>query len=237
MNCALCVESRKAIRMREYIEVIGMVIKAVPVLETDKRITILTRERGKITAFARGAKKAGNRFMAATDPFAYGTFRLFEGKDAYSLQEVHIDEYFADMRKEFITAYYGMYFADLCDYYARENNDEKELLKLLYVTLKALLLDTIPNELVQYIFEVKLLCVNGEFPGVIAGHEMSETCAYTIQYIQNCSMEKLFTFTVSKQVLSQLKSECDYYRNRYIGKHFKSYDILKSCLEQSDTGN
>lgn len=66
--------------MQDFVEVTGIVLKAVPVLEMDKRITVLTKERGKISAFARGAKKPGSRFMAATNPFCYGTFRLYEGK-------------------------------------------------------------------------------------------------------------------------------------------------------------
>ena len=215
--------------MQDFIEVTGMVLKAVPVLETDKRITILTKERGKITAFARGAKRQGSRFMAATSPFAYGTFRLYEGKTAYNLSDVKIDQYFESLREDFEGAFYGMYFMDVADYYTRENNDEKEMLKLLYMSLKALGVSSIPRDLVQYIFEMKTLVVNGEFPGPLTNHSLSESTLYTIQYVQNAPLEKLYTFTVSEEVLGQLERECDVYRRKYIGHDFKSLEILKNC--------
>ena len=215
--------------MQDFIEVTGMVLKAVPVLDTDKRITILTKERGKIGAFARGAKRQGSRFMAVTEPFVYGTFRLSEGRNAYNVSDVKPDQVFKEVREDLDSVFYASYFAEVADYYARENNDEREMLKLLYMSLKALTVEAIPNELVQYIFEMKTLVVNGEFPGVLTGHDLLESTAYTIQYVQNSPIEKLFTFKVSEEVLGQLSQECEVYRHKYIGHNFKSLEILKNC--------
>ncbi len=215
--------------MQDFFEVTGMVLKAVPVLDTDKRITILTKERGKIGAFARGAKRQGSRFMASTEPFVYGTFRLTEGRSSYNVTDVKVDQVFKEVREDLESVFYASYFADVADYYTRENNDEKEMLKLLYMSLKALAAQSIPNELVQYIFEMKTLVVNGEFPGVLAGHELLDSTIYTIQYVQNSPIEKLYTFKVSEEVLRQLEKECEVYRKKYIGHNFKSLEILKNC--------
>ena len=55
--------------MQEFICVTGMILKQTPIGEYDRRICLLTKEKGKISAFARGARRPGNRLAAATNPF------------------------------------------------------------------------------------------------------------------------------------------------------------------------
>ena len=214
--------------MQDFIFVTGIVLKQSPSGEYDRRVTILTKECGKIVAFARGARRQGNKLAAATNSFAFGTFKLYQGRDAYTLADAEIKNYFENLMSDFEGAYYGMYFAEIADYYARENNDDRMLLGLLYQSLKALSAPSIPRPLVKVIYECKAIAVNGEFPGVPRDRELSPSAVYALEYIANSSLEKLYTFTVTEEVLAELTSVAEEYCKKYLRRDFKSLEILKT---------
>lgn len=144
----------------------GMVLSTMPIGEYDRRVVILTKEQGKISAFARGARRPNSPLVGAVNPFAFGAFTMYEGRNSYTIQSVSITNYFAELREDITGAYYGFYFLEIADYYAKEFTDEREMLKLLYQTLRALINPHIPNRLVRRIFELKTLTVNGQAPQV-----------------------------------------------------------------------
>ena len=152
--------------MSQNITVTGMVLSATPIGEYDRRVVILTKERGKISAFAKSARRQNSVLMGMTNPFSFGEFTLYEGRTSYTLVQANISNYFMELSTDFEGAYYGFYFMEFADYYTREYNDEKQMLKLLYQSLRALASKRIPYELVRCIFELKALVINGEYPEV-----------------------------------------------------------------------
>ena len=212
--------------MQDLCSVTGLILKAEPFGEYDRRVVMLTRERGKIAAFAKGARRQGSRLLASTNPFCFGEFRLYEGRTSYSISEASIQNYFAPLREDFENACYGMYFLEVMDYYTRENNDEKEMLKLLYQSLRALCHKNLDNRLVRYIFEIKALAINGEYPGLPKDKSYEESTVYAAAFIVGTPVEKLYTFTVTEKVLKELQEIADEFRKRFIDRNFKSLEIL-----------
>ena len=243
--------------MGQTIVLTGMVLSAVPVGEYDKRIILLTRERGKISAFAKGARRPSSQMMAASNPFSFGQFEAYEGRSSYTVVKADITNYFRELTEDYEAVYYGFYFLEIADYYARENSDEIHMLKLLYQSLRALENKRLDNRLVRRIFELKTLVINGEYPnvfscqscsrkeglrwfspvkgGVLCDHcrnqspsiELEESTLYAMQYIISSSIEKLYTFTLSDEVLKNLERIMQEYLRIYLNREFHSLQVLE----------
>ncbi len=146
--------------------VTGMVLSAMPVGEYDKRIVLLTKELGKISAFAKGARKPNSALLACSQPFSFGEFSLYAGRTSYTVISADISNYFPELRDDINSVYYGMYFCEFAEYITKENNDEKEILKLLYQTLRVLAKKTIDFPLIRLVFEFKIMALSGMAPQV-----------------------------------------------------------------------
>ena len=168
----------------------------------------------------------GSRFLASTNQFCFGNFKAYEGRSAYNLVDASITNYFEELRGDYDNACLGMYFLEFADYYTRENNDETQMLKLLYQSLKAVCAPALDNRLVRHVYEIKAMVVNGEFPGIPENIEVSDATKYTVGFITKTPIEKLYTFAVTDTVLSELDRLCAFYRKRYFDRPFKSLDLI-----------
>ena len=214
--------------MKDFIELTGIVIKSMPIGDFDRRVTIFTKERGKIFAFARGARRINNQMMGFARMFAYGKFRLYEGRDSYNIINADIANYFEEISADIEMTCYGTYFLEMLDYYTRESLIDIESLKLIYYTLLALTKKSIPNRLVRRIYELKLMALNSDYDE--RPELKDKTAIYTWEYIICSRPEKLFTFVITEEALIEIEETLDVMMKKYIDKRFNSLDILEDIL-------
>lgn len=213
--------------MGQTITVTGMILAAYPYNDYDKRLIVLTKERGKITVFAKGARRQNSSLLAVCNSFVFGEFFVYEGRSSFNLMQAKVLNYFSGLGTDVEGACYGFYFCEVAEYYTREANDELPMLKLLYQSLRALLNKHIPDELVRYIFELKTLVINGECPVEFDDPGLSDSARYALSFIVSSLPEKLYTFTVSEAVLGELRLVLHRFRDLYMEGKFKSLEILE----------
>lgn len=235
----------------------GIVLNAMPIGEYDKRISLLTTEQGKISVFLRGAKRPQSPMLSAGVPFSFGTFDVHEGRTANSCSKAHITEHFDKLKKDLTKTWYGSYFLEVAEYYAREYADEKERVVLLFQSLRALESEKFSPVFVRLIYDYKSLQLTGEYPNVFSclsckseenlsyfslekrgcicenckktdvDIPISTSALYTLQFIYTTDAKRLFTFRLSESVCKELEHLWAMYRRRYFPHTFKSEAFLE----------
>lgn len=148
--------------MKETIVLTGMILTASPMKEYDRRVELLTRERGRISAFAQGARKVNSALSACTIPFTFGEFTIYEGRSSYNVKSAVIQKFFGDIAQDYDMTCYASYFAEMAQYFTRENMEAPHELLLLYVTLLAMQNKRVPFRLVRVIYEMRMMMIEGQ---------------------------------------------------------------------------
>ena len=208
----------------------GIVLLSAPIGERERRVVLLTKEHGKLSAFARGAMRPNSPLRAATMPFAFGDFFFYESRNSVTITGAEIKNSFPDLYTDLEGALYGYYFLELAEYYTREYNDEKLMLGLLYQSLKALTTPSLKRRLVKVIYEWKTLVINGEYPDY-ERDDLSDTVKYTLGFITFTGIRKLYTFTVSDEILCTLEKYVGSYLNKHLDRNMKSMEMLETVMK------
>ncbi len=236
--------------------VTGMVLSSAPVGEYDRRIVLLTKERGKLAAFVKGSRKQHSLLSAGCRQFSFGKFTMYGGRNSYNVTGMEISEYFEDIQLDIDAVYYGFYFAELASYYTMENVPSSEMLALLYVSVNALRKDAIPKKLVRHIYELKVFAINGEYPDVFSCADcgssdslssfavgkngvlcdkckvkqecidLQTSTLYTMQYVISADIKKLYNFSVTDEVLTELSMVMGRWMAKCVDKTFKSLELI-----------
>ena len=145
----------------------GLVIRETAVGESDKILTLLTPDLGKISVYCKGVRSIKSHRIASTQLFCYDELTLISRGDKYMLGESCLIENFFNIRADISKFALAQYFADLLCEVSVENEDQSELLTLALNTFHILLSDK-PLKLIKSVFELRVLCAIGLTPDLSA---------------------------------------------------------------------
>ena len=91
----------------------AIVLRARSVDEFDCVLTLLTKERGVISAYARGAKKPRGTLRVPTELLSYSCFVLFSNKERYSVDRADLEGVFMGVRGDVCKLSLASYLCEL----------------------------------------------------------------------------------------------------------------------------
>ncbi|QFT89890.1 DNA repair protein RecO [Bacillus sp. THAF10] len=133
----------------------GIVIRTNAYGESNKILTIYSKELGKVGVMARGATKPSSRFTAVSQLFSHATFVFQKGRGLGSLQQGEILESMRSIREDIFLTAYASYVVELMDRVTEEGNKNSALYELLYQTLHYID-EGFDPEILLFIFELKM---------------------------------------------------------------------------------
>ena len=172
----------------------GLILKEQNIGEKDKLVTVLTRHNGLVRAFVRGAKSVKNRKSSSTGMFCFSKLSLYKTKDTYIIDEAEPIELFFDLRNDLEKLSLAQYFAELVLTLVQEDEQAEEYLRLILNSLHFLAKGKMPIEQVKAITELRIMCIAGFMPNLIAcdrcGEYETETMYFDVEdgllYCENC---------------------------------------------------
>lgn len=163
----------------------AVVIRSRNLGEADKIVTFYSREKGKVRAVARGARRPRNRLRAGAEVFTHGQYLLFANQGLDAISQCEIISSYRELREDLMKSAAGAYILELFDALTEEGEPKGDLFPFLLAALEGL---TGCNdiELLLRSVEVGLLARLGYLPElkvcVNCGSQLGETAAFSVSY-------------------------------------------------------
>ena len=142
----------------------GVVLRVTDTKETDRILTVLTADRGKIPLIARGARRKNSRLAAACQLPAYSELTIYKRGGWYMLDEASPLELFDALGRDIELLALASWFCELTEAVCAEETPAPEVLSLLLNALYALCYTDRPPRLVKAAFQFRLMALAGFEP-------------------------------------------------------------------------
>lgn len=145
----------------------GLIIREQAVGESDRLVTVLTRDEGVVRAFARRAKSLKDSKNSATGLLCYSRLNLYKGRDKYIINDAFPIEAFFGLRKDVLRLSLAQYFCALSSELVPEGVESAEYLRLVLNALHFLSEGKKPGELLKPVVELRMLSLAGYMPDLV----------------------------------------------------------------------
>ena len=145
----------------------AVVLKQFDLGESDRLITLYTKERGKIKAVARGARKGKKSRSGLVLPFSYHNFTLYKGSSLAKINHVDSIAMNSRLRNDLDFMAFASVVSEYIERAGLEDEADQALFSLLVVILEKLE-NAKKEELLFYftVFKAKLLLLLGIKPEI-----------------------------------------------------------------------
>ncbi len=131
--------------------------------ETDRILTLYTRDYGKIKVVAKGVRKPGNRKAGHVELFMRSDVLIARGRSLDVLTQAQMLDAFLPLRQDLVGTTYATHFIELIDAFTEEGDENKPLYDLLIAGL-AWLSQAEDYRLFARYYELRLLDLVGYRP-------------------------------------------------------------------------
>ncbi len=143
----------------------GIVIRTSDYGESNKVLTVYTKDFGKLGIMARGAKKTKSRLSSVSQLFTHAHFLIQKGSGLGSLSQGEIIHTYRGIKQDIVKTAYAAYMVELLDKSTEDQKPSSALFEFLSLSLRYLDEDVDPD-ILKAIFEMKMLRLAGVGPQV-----------------------------------------------------------------------
>lgn len=146
----------------------AIVLRERTVDDYDSVLTLLTKDCGVITAYARGVRKPRAAIRVCAELLSYSCFVLFRNKDKYSVDKADIDTVFMGIRGDIEKLSLASYLCELTAEVAPHEEEAGEYLRLLLNSLHMLDQKKRSCAFIKPLYELRLLTMAGFMPNLVS---------------------------------------------------------------------
>lgn len=141
----------------------AIVLRRIDFGEADRLLTLYSREFGKLTAVAKGARKPQSRKTGHVELFMRSQFLFAKGRDIDVITQAEMVAGYPELREDLVRATYASYAVELLDRFTVEHDHNNSIYELLAAGL-GWLATTDDLLLVARYYELRLLGLAGFRP-------------------------------------------------------------------------